>query len=216
MNVRLNQEYKKRTTSIPGIIKVSILIFLLFLNGCQPSIPITSNTIYSTSTTIYTPSYTPTFWSTFIKLTNTPLYIYTQDPQTANPKSSEEIMRRWLNGIPCEPPCWEGVTPGETTYLEAERIWSKNPLFKEVITRSSPSKAIYLTLNTAPFLFTAAAPYELSNLQSHIYLIRVQPFTRFKLIDLINAFGSPSHVIAENRNRLGDIYWFLNMLVSNF
>src|SRR5690349_8873700 len=38
-----------------------------------------------------------------------------------------EVARHWLAGIPCAPPCWEGITPGQTTLPEALRILKANP-----------------------------------------------------------------------------------------
>ncbi|MBU0491270.1 MAG: hypothetical protein KKB13_05410 [Chloroflexi bacterium] len=35
---------------------------------------------------------------------------------------------RWLKGIPCRPPCWEGITPGQTTAEEAVEILSRSPV----------------------------------------------------------------------------------------
>ncbi|HUS15753.1 MAG TPA: hypothetical protein VM536_12140 [Chloroflexia bacterium] len=32
------------------------------------------------------------------------------------------FAQHWLAGTPCRPPCWEGVTPGQTTVREALRI----------------------------------------------------------------------------------------------
>jgi hypothetical protein len=40
--------------------------------------------------------------------------------------------RRWLKGIPCLAPCYEGVTPGKTTPMEALDILRNNPLFMDV------------------------------------------------------------------------------------
>lgn len=40
----------------------------------------------------------------------------------------EDWSYRWLKGIPCRPPCWEGITPGQTTAREAEEILRQSPI----------------------------------------------------------------------------------------
>ena len=39
---------------------------------------------------------------------------------------------RWLRGIPCQPPCWEGITPGKTTADEATGLLQKSSLIANV------------------------------------------------------------------------------------
>ncbi|NWJ46169.1 MAG: hypothetical protein HXX08_09845 [Chloroflexi bacterium] len=38
-----------------------------------------------------------------------------------------DLQKRWLQGIPCRLPCWEGITPGITTFDEAINLLSKIP-----------------------------------------------------------------------------------------
>ena len=46
--------------------------------------------------------------------------------------SVDQLRERWLSGIPCALPCWEGVTPGRTSAGEAAQILNANPLFSAV------------------------------------------------------------------------------------
>jgi hypothetical protein len=48
-------------------------------------------------------------------------------PRHSQPDLPHGYAERWLQGIPCTPPCWEGVTPGQTTVRDAIRIWNDNP-----------------------------------------------------------------------------------------
>ena len=44
----------------------------------------------------------------------------------------DELRERWLGGVPCAPPCWEGIIPGQTPADEAIEILSLNPIFANV------------------------------------------------------------------------------------
>jgi hypothetical protein len=39
---------------------------------------------------------------------------------------------RWLSGNPCNPPCWEGITPGQTTLKDAVDLLQNNPLIGQL------------------------------------------------------------------------------------
>lgn len=39
---------------------------------------------------------------------------------------------RWLQGMPCRAPCFEGVTPGESTAQDALRIWGRSKVMRNV------------------------------------------------------------------------------------
>ena len=42
---------------------------------------------------------------------------------TASPVNNWQT--NWLEGIPCRPPCWEGITPGVTTFTQTTQILQK-------------------------------------------------------------------------------------------
>lgn len=41
--------------------------------------------------------------------------------------SETDPKKRWLNGVPCAPPCWEDIYPGVTTVDEAVQLLRSNP-----------------------------------------------------------------------------------------
>lgn len=47
--------------------------------------------------------------------------------------------KRWLQGIPCTPPCWEGITPGTTTMTDAVRLLQQNLGIQPSTVLSRPS-----------------------------------------------------------------------------
>src|SRR5688572_2209141 len=46
---------------------------------------------------------------------------------TANSESID-LLTHWIDGIPCEPPCWQGITPGQTTAFQAVEILRSNAI----------------------------------------------------------------------------------------
>src|SRR5947209_4744604 len=44
------------------------------------------------------------------------------------PAPPPDWQYRWLKGIPCKPPCFEGITPGKTTAEEAVKLLQQNPM----------------------------------------------------------------------------------------
>ena len=52
-------------------------------------------------------------------------------PPTAYAVASQ-LQHRWLSGLPCRLPCWEGITPGTTSATEALNLLQNNPLILEV------------------------------------------------------------------------------------
>src|SRR5262245_17799626 len=50
----------------------------------------------------------------------------------AHPVSNTDPTTRWLLGVPCRAPCWEGVTPGKTIAEEAVTIFRQSPILKNV------------------------------------------------------------------------------------
>jgi hypothetical protein len=54
----------------------------------------------------------------------------TPTPQTADTGPSRPppgFEKRWLQAIPCAPPCWEDIIPGQTTLTDAVRLLQQNP-----------------------------------------------------------------------------------------
>ncbi len=112
--------------------------------------------------------------------------------------STKDWQSRWLKGIPCRPPCWEGITPGHTTSTEAVDILKKNFLIREAKLDSfSPSdkhgEISWKWLDGQP---GGSARYLLQQAIPVIYEIHSNYPTPFLLGDLIKAYGQPSHIRA--------------------
>src|SRR5262245_57752922 len=70
--------------------------------------------------------------------TPVPLFtLPTPPPKTARPVS--EMQRGWLRDTPCQAPCWEGITPGQTSVKEAVEILNRHPFTTDPRFGSLPS-----------------------------------------------------------------------------
>ncbi len=56
---------------------------------------------------------------------------------TTTPTPVPDWRKRWLQGIPCRLPCWEGITPGITSYDEALKLLSADKRITNIRTYSS-------------------------------------------------------------------------------
>jgi hypothetical protein len=124
-----------------------------------------------------------------------------------NPNLAQEWEYRWLKGIPCKPPCFEGVTPGVTTKLEAVEVLKQSPIVDPNSFNLTPysgtrafdtfgwgwkqssKKRGYLAFSTTP--------------DYKVILIRPE-LGRYKLTDIFKAYGEPSHVNAFHQYTSGN------------
>lgn len=129
---------------------------------------------------------------------------------------------RWLQGIPCRPPCWEGITPGKTTAAEATKLLQQSNLtklpFKEVGGNFDYIKwswAINSTVSTTDgyLIYPSNSP------TSPVAVI----FPKFPVLmfrDVIQAYGEPSHFfVAPHRDpHLGsfEYYYYAIYLSQGF
>ena len=134
---------------------------------------------------------------------------------------SQEWSTRWLRGIPCSPPCFEGVTPGKTTATEAQKILQPNPLIRGFKVEAS-SPIIIPEAYIVWFWNQDIIGKKPSNARGEGGLIRyndrdstniikvIEPgLLPFKLADVIQAYGEPSHVIATfSRKNHESGYWY--------
>ena len=114
----------KRSGASFSMNKILVTIGLvLFLNACVSS-PQPTN-VQGTGT----PTSGPTIALSPAPLTNIQFSPF--------PTPDYEWTTRWLKGIPCRLPCWEGVTPGQTRKDEAVDILKRNPIIASVVITDS-------------------------------------------------------------------------------
>ncbi len=107
---------------------------------------------------------------------------------------------RWLKGIPCRLPCWEGVTPGETSADDAVEILRKSPIISKVkIQDSNRSYSGGIDWDWAAGGLGGSAYFNNGKPQQTILWTQLSlpPFT---LAEVIQAYGEPSHIVARRRD----------------
>lgn len=111
---------------------------------------------------------------------------------------TEDWPTRWLRGIPCRPPCWEGVTPGSTTANEAVEILKNSPVIaaaQMTTTKLLPDLG-YVIWDWVGGGRGGQANFHAQTYPQTIYIIT--PYLpRVRLRDVLEAYGEPSHVIAR-------------------
>ncbi len=126
--------------------------------------------------------------------------------------STPPDYNRWLRKQPCAAPCWEGITPGVTTYKDALHILAQNKFFWKVESHlpdgitwkwrgtKYPGVAIFDASLTTPVLdsITADSP-------DHIKLKDVTAV--FGYPDYVEVFAEPGTDIGSGMDYMMDFYY---------
>jgi hypothetical protein len=116
------------------------------------------------------------------------------------PIAQAEWQLRWLQGVPCRSPCWEGITPGHTTVAEAIESLRSNPLINAraiaKVSNVAPGQASITWLWVNSSIEGGRLTYNANDENgSVIYLIQPDlPY--YRLGDVIQSYGAPSHIMA--------------------
>jgi hypothetical protein len=113
---------------------------------------------------------------------------------TATPAPMREEWRnRWLHGIPCRAPCWEGVTPGETSLADALRIWSENELMRNVRAAGDGLRPNWgeVVWNWTSNIEGGFAPFDKGSPTQQVLGIQVALPRVYDLNEVIAAYGTP-------------------------
>lgn len=125
---------------------------------------------------------------------------------TATTPASEEWQTRWLRGIPCRAPCWEGITPGVTTIDQAFNVLKSSPILTGVQTgdvfkageMSQVAQAYWIDKNGQK---NPDGIVLFANLKSSTNLVSaISPhyYRKFTLGEVIKAYGEPSHLVLSS------------------
>jgi len=177
-----------------GIILLYCIFLMAFVISCDslesPTKPIPSPTPIATKATII--NYSPTIINPTIVPTSTAIN------KLSTPTMPKDWKTRWLIGIPCRPPCYEGITPGVTTNNEALQKLLQNPIVADAKMKvyNSPrdSEIDWSWLDQGGtggrLFFDASSPQQTINL--------INPYIPgyFKYNEIVPMYGEPTHVIA--------------------
>jgi hypothetical protein len=96
----------------------------------------------------------------------------------------------WLQGDPCAPPCWQGITPNETRLEDALELLNQLPFVKKIEQHGGENIFIWFTTDTLSYSgslsFQKEPPYTIERI--HLSVKPVQ------LGEIIAAYGEPSYV----------------------
>ncbi len=186
-----------------GLVLWLSLVFLMVACGNENTVPGSAPaTIYPVSSTIsLTPNNSPTITVTpFASVTsgavNSPTPTLTVFPTV-------DWQRRWLAGIPCYLPCWEGITPGKTNAKEAIRILEQVPFIKDVKVLDTKDGFINGTADwtwqstNGPYKRDGELQFITKEGVQVVGLIAVSYEKSFKLGEIIQAYGNPNYVSAS-------------------
>ncbi len=131
------------------------------------------------------------------KATSTPIPTPVATPTTplpTKPPPPEGWELGWLKGIPCRPPCWEGITPGQTTAAEAVEMLKNHPWVATTrkFSLGEDGAIAWKWVNEqegGEIGFWSQPPQV-------VFSIRPGFPRYFRFSEVIEAYGEPSHIIA--------------------
>ena len=115
-------------------------------------------------------------------------------------------QKRWLNGVPCSVPCWEGITPGLTTMHDAFTILRQSPLTADVsLRRQGKLGSLHWNWRSGQeggwAYFSADDPNEI--------ITDIDPSVGpMRLGDAIAVFGEPTDVVTNDVCPVGSVRFY--------
>ncbi len=174
--------------------RLAVMLIILGLSGCQITSQVTS---------------TPTV----------PVLELTPTSAVVPAPTLETVLwqENWLKGIPCRPPCWEGIVPGKTTVPQAVKILKELPFVSsETIVSGTSSFVAEGELSwgwrSRNVKLDGRAFFENTPNQTIRNLQLIFP-TQIYLGDVIATYGEPTQVEARaTYDPSGKITSWLNIL----
>lgn len=120
---------------------------------------------------------------------------------------------RWLKKVPCAPPCWEGITPGKTTAMEALQKLQTNPLIASAELMPKYGAVTWKWQNGED-----GGALSFHDTSSQV-IDRINPYLpSVRLNDVIRSYGEPSHIQAYAAPGVdigSGIYYDLNLIYDS-
>src|SRR6266508_6158087 len=119
-----------------------------------------------------------------------------QSSQTAIP---DDWQTRWLRNIPCQLPCWEGITPGQTTAADAVTHLQQLPFITDVTTENAAPGMGIVKWSWIDHQGVAGRAYffgDTTTTAQPIFSLGATYPTQVKLSDIIASYGQPTYIQA--------------------
>ncbi len=104
------------------------------------------------------------------------------------PQNRHKWITRWLSGTVCEPPCWEGIIPGQTPLIEAVSILEDVP---DLIITARREGVVSWEIDQSEYGQTYSAD---GTDKASLIVIDISNGQNVVLREVVDAFGFPSHV----------------------
>ena len=105
------------------------------------------------------------------------------------------FTERWLRGVPCAPPCWEGITPGKTTADQAYAIIKQLPEAQDVEYKKLALVDCYGTLHWT--WRTTSSSGVIGIVGDTVSWIDPGLPATYRIADVIARYGPPNSALAE-------------------
>lgn len=110
---------------------------------------------------------------------------------SVNWRNQPEPDRSILTGIPCAPPCWQGITPHVTSETEALNILHTNPITKNATLDEDLTSHYSSPELTLKLFYLGWDDVDLYTRNNVVELIRIKPRIQLTLSQLVARYGSP-------------------------
>lgn len=128
--------------------------------------------------------------------THTPLFAL-PTPPSKTPYPIHKLLQHWQKDAACRPPCWAGITPGQTTVKEAVTILNRHPSITDIKFHSLASDTEEALTwrwigsesggGMLGFLEHSATPV--------VDWMAIHFGQEYSLYQIIDTFGEPTHVV---------------------
>lgn len=130
----------------------------------------------------------------------------------------EPLLDSLVSGEPCDAPCWNGITPGKTTYEEGKEIIEGIRQFVDVNEQRAPEQdAVLLTWLTFDGYDCCQLYSETGELVDELFIINT---SALPLGDVVETVGQPSNALAlvtdDGDTIVNVFYTDLNVLLYVF
>jgi hypothetical protein len=129
----------------------------------------------------------------------------------------DQFRERWLSGVICMPPCWEGIYPGVTNSMEALHLLESNVLLSNIQTGHFTGTG-FIT-SDIQFLdedgmvndWNVEVYYKYASTDETIYGIKVG-FPPTPLSIFLQSYGTPSHAVSFVDDRATPGIWTIRIV----
>ena len=140
----------------------------------------------------------------------------TEDPYLPTPSPKPDWLVRWLKGPVCQPPCWEKITPGKTSFVDALAIANTIPDVK--VSYVSDDDIRLISNQYSAYNFAILLPRKDVNIQE---IGLTTKYTSLELGEVVDRYGFPDEMIrfSSSGDQLAThwidlLYYDLGMVIS--